>query len=98
VTPSSSADAGSRTIPARSLPRRGRTGVPIRALGLTLLVGAATATSPRAAEGDFVWNTELREIYSQNVQRIGGEGADRLLEEMLDLWSWRVVILAPPQA
>jgi hypothetical protein len=76
VTPSSSADAGSRTIPARSLPRRGRTGVPIRALGLTLLVGAATATSPRAAEGDFVWNTELREIYSQNVQRIGGEGGE----------------------
>jgi len=47
VTPSSSADAGPRTA----------------AIGLVVLLGAAAGSSLFAAEGDFVWNTELREIY-----------------------------------
>ncbi|HET8945741.1 MAG TPA: hypothetical protein VFQ07_02060 [Candidatus Polarisedimenticolia bacterium] len=74
MTPSSSADAGPPGI--RPGQHRGRAGVPIPALGLGLLLGAATGTAPLAAEGDFVWNTELREIYSQDVQRVGNGGGE----------------------
>lgn len=35
-----------------------------------------------AAERDFVWNTELREIYSQNVQRIGEGGQDDFITSL----------------
>jgi hypothetical protein len=66
VTPSSSADAGPRTA----------------ALGLVLLLGTAAGSTLFAAEGDFVWNTELREIYSQDVQRVGNGGEDDLITSL----------------
>lgn len=41
------------------------------------------ATEPlRAAEGDFVWSTELREIYSQDVQRVGDGGQDDFITSL----------------
>ena len=81
MTRSSSADPSARRAPSPCRRRRPHRPVRAAALGWCLLFGVAGI--PFAAEGDFVWNTELREIYSQDVQRTGAGGEDDLITSLI---------------
>jgi hypothetical protein len=79
VTRSSCADPRPRKRRPERRPRRRASARTVLGFGAILL----TAVRPlAAAEGDFVWNTELREIYTQDVQRIGDDGQDDFITSL----------------
>ena len=80
MTRSSSAEIGLRT--SAPGPRRRLGPGRVLAAGFALLLVPGAARPPLAAEGDFVWNTELKEIYSQDVQRIGEGGEDDFITSL----------------
>lgn len=58
-----------------------------RRASLRLLLGLGAgligvARPLEAAEGNFVWSTDLREIYSQDVQRVGDAGQDDFITSL----------------
>jgi hypothetical protein len=81
VTRSSSAETIVRR--ASSPRRRRRPQRPFRAAAFGWGLLFCAAGSAFAAEGDFVWNTELREIYTQDVQRTGEGGQDDFITSLL---------------